>query len=82
MYHHLPLQETGFGLVSTLHSFALKLNGVNAEFAATACDPTATSPIPINVIAVMARTEPCSGFHSNFFIHYSTLEIIVYKIIP
>ena len=24
-----PLQETGLGLVSTLHSFALKLNGVN-----------------------------------------------------
>ena len=62
-----PLQETGSGLVSNLHSFTLKLKGVNAGFAATVCHPTATSPIPINVIAAMARTEPCSGFHSNFF---------------
>ena len=35
---------------------------VNGECgpAVTVCEPTAISPIPINVIAAMARTEPWS----------------------
>ena len=51
------LQDTGSGLVSTLHSLILKLNGVSAGPAVTVYDPTAISPIPINAIAIMPRTE-------------------------
>ncbi len=60
------LQATGSGLVSTLQTFTLTLRCGAAGLAVTACDPTATSPILIYAIAVMARTEPCSIFLSNF----------------
>jgi hypothetical protein len=42
------LQDTGSGLVSTLHSFTLKLNGVSAGPAATVCIPI-DPPIRVTV---------------------------------